>query len=992
MTETAANSHLVPLEALTSSWARKKYWRSLEELNNTVEYQEMLHTEFPPNASEFVDDQGRRRFLQLAAASLGLAGMTACTRQPPEKILPYVTPPENATPGTPLYFATAVPVAGVAQGVLVESHLGRPTKIEGNPDHPASLGASSVQSQASILDLYDPDRSKQISHLGAWESWEDFLVALDHELAPIRAQKGAGLRILTDTVTSPGLGAQISNLLKQFPEAKWHQYDPAGPHSARTAAQMVFGRPVHTYYKLDRADVVLALDSDFLACGEGSTRMARDFSDRRTGGDRIDMNRLYSVESSMTATGGKADHRLPLRYSEIEMFARDLAAAVGAPGVSQSRSGIRAEWVAAVARDLMAHRGAAAVIPGSHQSPAVHALAHAMNTALGNVGQSVIYTEPIEVQPVDEIESLRTLVGDMNSGAVDLLLILGGNPVYNAPADFNFESALQKVKTSVHLSLYDDETSAKCDWQLPESHFLECWGDTRAFDGTLTILQPLILPLYDSRSSLELLDAILNPPGRSGYDIARSYWQGKSGSVDFPRWWRESVHNGLIAGSALAPVTPALKENWSASLSFAESQPANSGIEIVFRPDPYMYDGRFANNTWLQELPQPMTKLTWDNAVHLSPATAKSLGLVSHSLVELTLKGHAVEGAVWVLPGHPDNSATVQLGWGRTRAGRAGNGAGFDVYPLRASDALWNTPGLQIRKRGGTFPLASTQMHQTMEGRDLVISADLDEFKSHPKFAQEKDNEPPKNLTLYPQWDYPGYAWGMSIDLTRCVNCNACVVACQAENNIPVVGKEQVLARRAMHWLRIDTYYQGDWSNPRAYYQPVPCMQCEDAPCELVCPVQATNHSRDGLNDMIYNRCIGTRYCSNNCPYKVRRFNFMLFQDWVTETLKLQRNPDVTVRSRGVMEKCTYCVQRIREADIRSRVEDRFIRDGEVQTACQQACPTRAIIFGDINNRENQVAKLKALNLNYALLAELNTRPRTTYLAELRNPNPELRS
>ena len=585
--------------------------------------------------------------------------------------------------------------------------------------------------------------------------------------------------------------------------------------------------------------------------------------------------------------------------------------------------------------------------------------------------------------------SLRELVNDIDSGAVEVLLILGGNPVYDAPADFDFRSLFRKVKTTVHVALHSNETSVECQWQVPESHFLEDWGDTRAFDGTLTILQPLILPLYDSISDLSLLDFMLKPPGRSSYEIVRTYWQKKAGVEDFEKWWRKSVHDGLIAGSSLPTITPQLKAGWVMSLPKSSAQQA---MEVVFRPDPYLYDGRYANNTWLQELPRPMTKLTWDNAVHLSPATAKQLDISNQDRVELSFRGRKVEGSVWVSPGQPENSATIHLGWGRWRAGRAGDGAGFNAYPLRWSDALWAASGIQIHKIEKNYPLATTQMHQTMEGRDLILSATADEYKQEPEFVAHKSKQPPKDLTLYPQWNYTGYAWGMSIDLTRCVNCNACVVACQAENNIPVVGKEQVLARRAMHWLRIDTYYEGDPANPRATYQPVPCMQCEDAPCELVCPVQATNHSSDGLNDMIYNRCVGTRYCSNNCPYKVRRFNFLLFQDWVTEQTKLQRNPDVTVRSRGVMEKCTYCVQRIREADIQSRVEDRFIRDGEVQTACQQACPTQAIVFGDINNGENQVAKLKSLNLNYALLAELNTRPRTTYLAELRNPNPELKS
>jgi MoCo/4Fe-4S cofactor protein with predicted Tat translocation signal len=1002
------SSNFVPLAALTDNAGSKRYWRSLEELAGSPEFDEMLHREFPPNASEWPDEVSRRRFLQLAAASTALAGLTGCTRPPREKLLPYVVPPPEAEPGVPLNFATAVPVAGIAQGVIVESHLGRPTKVEGNPDHPASLGGTSVLSQASVLDLYDPDRAKQIDHLGAWASWGDFLIELNKLLAPILARRGTGFHILTDTVTSPSLGAQVAELLNQFPDAQWHQYDPAGAHSARWGSQLAFGRFVNTYYKLDQASVILALDSDFLACDQSSTRFAHDYAHRRAGGDRTDMNRLYSVETAMTATGGKADNRLPLRYGEIELFARDLAAAIGVQGIAASGTGNHPEWIAAVSRDLMEHRGDCAVIPGNHQSPAVHALAHAMNSALGNLGATVIQTDALEVQPVDQIASLRSLVDAMDAGAVDLLLILDGNPVFNAPVDFDFASRLNKVKTSIHVSLHHDETSVKCTWAIPESHFLEHWSDTRAFDGTITIAQPLIYPLYDSRSHLEFLDAVLRPPGRPGYDIVRAYWGAKSGAADFEEWWRKSVHDGIVAGSVLPPIHPALKPGWAAEL---ESLPAASGgnvstrtpapaatsgdypmLEVVFRRDPYLYDGRFANNMWLQELPQPMTKLTWDNAVHLSPATANRLQLVSHSRVQVEVGGKWVEGAVWVTPGQGDDSIVLHLGWGHTHMGRAADGAGFDVYPLRRSDALWFASAAKIRSLNEEFPLASTQMHQAMEGRPLVLATEVEGYKTNPKFAQQESPSPPKTLTLYPFWVYSGYAWGMSIDLTRCVNCNACVIACQAENNIPVVGKGQVLSRRAMHWIRVDTYYQGDWSNPQAFYQPVPCMQCEDAPCELVCPVQATNHSADGLNDMIYNRCVGTRYCSNNCAWKVRRFNFMLFENWTTESIKLQRNPDVTVRSRGVMEKCTYCVQRIREAEIRARVHDSYVVDGELQTACQQACPTKAIIFGDLNNKNNHVAKLKQLDLNYALLGELNTRPRTTYLAELRNPNPELQS
>ncbi len=977
-------SDFVPLETLTGSAPRSRYWRDLDELRG------IPRPEPPEDTGEFVDQNTRRRFLQLAGASLGLAGLTGCTRQPTEFIYPYVEPPESAIPGKPMFFATAAPMNGIAEGVVVESHLGRPTKVEGNPLHPASLGSTSVHSQSSVLDLYDPDRAREITHLGEAETWEDFVQTLNATLAPLRESKGRGIRLLTETVISPTLGSQVQAFLQALPEAKWHQYDPCGPHSARTATQAAFGRPLNTYYQLEQAGVVVALDSDFLACGPGSTRCARDFMARRRRGDRTDMNRLYSIESGVTSTGGKADHRLPLRYAKVETFARGLAAAIGVQGAGTSPAGFHADWISAIARDLMASRGASAIIPGDHQSPAVHALAAAMNLALDNTGKTVVYTEPLEIRPEDQVESLKKLVDDMNAGAVEVLLIFGGNPIYNAPVDLAFADGLRKVKTAIHVGLHLNETSQLCHWHLPEPHFLEDWGDARSLDGTAAIIQPLIDPLYDSHSFSQVLDVIVQFPGRSSYTIVRAYWMAQHKGADFESWWRKSVHDGLIQDSALAPVTPVLAANWAQSPLLAPTE-GNTDDELVFRADPYLYDGRFANNTWLQELPRPITKLTWDNAVLVSPATAQRLHLENQHVAQLEYRGRIIEGSVWISPGHPDGSITIHLGYGRTRSGRAGNGAGFNAYLLRTSDAMWSGTGLEVRATGKKFPLASTQMQQSMEGRNLVISAPVETYKQDPDFVNHIQEPVPRNLSLYPPWNYTGYAWGMSIDLTACVGCNACVVACQAENNIPVVGKGQVLARRAMHWIRIDTYYKGSPERPELYYEPVPCMQCEDAPCELVCPVQATNHSTEGLNDMVYNRCVGTRYCSNNCPYKVRRFNFFRFQDWTTESIKMQRNPDVSVRSRGVMEKCTYCVQRIRETEIRADLENRDVRDGEIQTACQQACPTQAIVFGDIKNSGNRVAKLKALKLDYPLLAELNTRPRTTYLAELRNPNPELK-
>jgi MoCo/4Fe-4S cofactor protein with predicted Tat translocation signal len=972
----------------------RDYWRSLEELADSEGFQDLLEREFPRYAMQWDDAAGRRHFLKVMGASLALAGLSACTRQPTEAIMPYVRQPEEVIPGKPLFFATAVPVAGIATGVLVESHLGRPTKIEGNPDHPASLGATDAFAQASVLELYDPDRSQTLTYLGDIRPWSGFLGAAREALAPQTATGGAGLRFLTGSTTSPTLADQFRSVLKKFPAAKWHRYEPAGRQAGLAGARQAFGEPAHTYYKIDKADVILALDADFLCSGPGSVRYAADFAGRRrVRGNQTAMNRLYVVESTATPTGAKADHRLAMRAADIERFAEAVAAGVGAHDVDKSLESSRLmkaaddNWLNAAVRDLQLHRGASAVIPGEYQAPRVHALSHAINAALGNVGNAVIHTDPLDPNSVDDFESLGELVRDMDAGKVEMLVIVGGNPVYNAPADFGFARLMSKVKLRIHMGLYADETSELCQWHIPQAHFLETWSDARAYDGTVTIMQPLILPLYFGRSVHELLAAFGDTPNQTPYEIVKGYWNRQHPAKDFEDWWRKAVHDGVVPGTALPPKQVAFR----GSAPGTKSVPPSGSLEIVFRPDPHIFDGCFANNGWLQELPKPLTKLTWDNAALVSPSTAQARGLQNEDLVELEYHGRKMRAPVWILPGQADDSVTVHLGYGRTTAGRVGNGAGFNAYALRTSDTPWFGSGLEIRKTGSKYSLAATQHHHLTEGRQLVISGNIGEYIKNPGFVKEQAEEPPKELTIYPGYKYEGYAWGMSIDQTACVGCNACVIACQAENNISVVGKEQVLMMREMHWLRIDTYYKGnDVSRPETYFQPVPCMHCENAPCELVCPVQATNHSSEGLNDMVYNRCVGTRYCSNNCPYKVRRFNFFLYSDWTTPSLKLQRNPDVSVRSRGVMEKCSYCVQRINEAKIEAEKQDRPVRDGEIQTACQAVCPARAIVFGDINDKESRVAEMKAEPLNYSLLAELNTRPRTTYLAALRNPNPEI--
>ncbi len=995
---TDVTSDLAAIRERLAAARGKTYWQSLEELAGTEEFQALLGREFPENASEWMDPVSRRAFLKLMGASLALAGLTACTSQPEERIVPYVKPPEEIVPGKPLFFATARPLQGYALGLLVESHEGRPTKVEGNPLHPASLGATDAFAQAAVLTLYDPDRSQAITEAGRISSWNRFLAAVSGALDRQRARQGAGLRILTETVTSPTLASQVRALLAAFPSATWHQYEPAGRDAARLGARLAFGEFVETQYRLERADVILALDADFLGSGPGAVRYARDFALRRKiRGREARMNRLYAVECTPSITGAAADHRLPLKASEIEAFARAVAAGLGVgAGPGEARpSGPHAGWIAALLRDLQAHRGASLVIPGDGQPPAVHALAHAINHALGNVGSTVIYTDPVEVNPTDQLASLFDLAEDMDAGKVELLVILSGNPAFTAPADLHFAERMSRVAFRVHLGLYQDETAQLCHWHIPEAHFLEAWGDARAYDGTVTILQPLIAPLYGGRSAHELLAALTGTPEKTGYDILREYWKSRYRGQDFEAWWRRALHDGLIAGTALPARRVALKaaigepENRRTGDTGAKAAEPGT-LEVVFRPDPTIWDGRFANNGWLQELPKPLSKLTWDNAALLSPATAERLGLRNEDVVELEHAGRTVRAPIWIMPGQAPDTVTVHFGHGRTRAGRVGTGTGFNAYALRTAAAPWFAPGLALRKTGARYPLVSTQDQFRMQGRALVRAGTVAEYQRHPEFAREMGEEPPRDLSLYPGFAYEGYAWGMAIDLNACIGCNACVIACQAENNSPIVGKEQVGRGRAMQWLRIDRYYQGALENPEVSHQPVMCQHCENAPCEPVCPVAATNHSAEGLNDMVYNRCIGTRYCSNNCPYKVRRFNFLAYQDFATPSLKLMRNPNVTVRSRGVMEKCTYCVQRINAAKIEAAKADRPVRDGEILTACQQACPTQAIVFGNINDPESRVARWKAEPRAYGLLADLNTRPRTSYLAQVKNPNPEI--
>ena len=1032
-------------------------WASLEELAEDGEFRAAVSREFPDLADRWDGDPvGRRRFLEIMGASLALAGVSGtagCARQAPEKIVPYVKPPAGRTPGEAQYFATSMPLAGASFGLLAKSYDGRPIKIEGNPEHPDSLGATDAFAQAALLGLYDPDRSQIVLGAGAVSTWQSFHQALDAALKIEDARGGAGLRILTEAIDSPTLLGQLAAILARYPQAKWCQHEPAVAHLEPLGAFFAYPEgPFTTSYRLAEANVIVSLDADFLHSGPGAVRYAREFVERRRAYSDRPLNRLYAIESTLTGTGAMADHRLALKPSRMPTLVAALAHAVG---VDLGNTGVEAagkldrvetQWVTALSADLLANRAKSAIVVGREQQVSVQAFAHLINEQLGNVGATMHYVKAESRTNQSGLRALEGLAKELRDDTVGLLLILGGNPAYNAPANLEFAKLIEKATFSAHLSLYEDETSALCDWHLPAAHFFEAWGDGRAVDGTLTTRQPLIAPLYEGKTEYELLAAVMRQPQRSNLDIVQQAWRERYQGNDFESYWRKAIHDGLVADSAprrsservVSPATP-LVLGW-ADEAKPPAQGAATTIELCLRLDPTVYDGRFANNGWLQELPKPLTKLTWDNAVLLSPATAKELGVVNEQVVELEHGGRKIRGPVWILPGQADGCATVHLGYGRRAGGKVAKGAGFDAYPLWTSGepaAPWTVFGVTIRPTAESRKLACTQTHSRMEGRHLARSAPLDEYQRDPAFAKafshgvtggpqrgehandhEHSQDHPENRehdhahadahdhvhdhahphahagadeSLFPNWKYSGHAWGMSIDLGSCTGCNACVVACQAENNIPVVGKEQVLNGREMQWLRIDRYWEGPEDAPDStHFQPVACMHCEQAPCELVCPVAATVHSAEGLNDMVYNRCVGTRYCSNNCPYKVRRFNFLQFADETTPSLKLLNNPEVTVRSRGVMEKCTYCVQRIDAARIKETVDGRPLVDGALKTACQQACPAQAIVFGDLNDPTSEVSRRKALPLDYGLLTELNTRPRTSYLAQVRNPNPAL--
>lgn len=991
----------------------KTWYRSLAELENSPEFVELMHREFPKAASEFPKGVSRRRWLQLMGASLVLSGAAGC-RFEQETLAPFATRPANRIPGKPKYFNTTFEIAGTPQALRATSFDGRPIKLDGNAEHVSSGGASTSFAQGTALELYDPDRARKPEQLvdkGALaRTWTEVETFFADAAKTWGGAQGETLAILAEPTSSPTVARLRGDLLKQYPKARWFEHASVVDTTIPEGATLAFGEALRPHYELESAAVIVTLDCDLLGQHPDSLRHGRQYAKSRSP-EAGKMSRLYAIECEFTQAGIAADHRLAIPSSEIGGFLASVEAALAAePTAAPAETAPYAEQVfAALVDDLRKHEGKSVIAVGPSQPAAVHALAHRLNAKLKNVGQTVWFTrEPA----IEGVGTLADCVAHLKGSKVDTLLILGGNAAYDAPSDIDFAGSLKSVPNKVHLVLAPNETSALCSWTLPLSHPLECWSDCRLVDGTYGIGQPLIAPLFESRSVIDILGLLLARKG-DGLAAVRETAAGIEPKLKADREWNRAVHSGFLAGSEASRVTPEIKTFDGPKTSDVwkvVAEVENGELELVFTTASSVHDGRFANNAWLQELPHPLTKLTWGNAAVLSPKTAAALGVKDHDIVRLELGGKSVEIPAYVLPGQATGTVSVALGYGRTSAGLVGGDiandvpvVGVNVAPLRTSAALRYAGGLKVTKTGRTEKLSATQDHYSIDkiglegihGRigDLVREATLDEYTHHPDFAQHKVHHPPLE-SPWTEHSYDGHAWGMAIDLNKCTGCNACTIACQAENNVPVVGPEQVQKNREMHWLRVDRYFGGDTEQPVVATQPVTCHHCENAPCEQVCPVAATTHSDEGLNDMAYNRCIGTRYCGNNCPYKVRRFNFLDYRGEMAsqndELSHLVLNPEVTVRSRGVMEKCTYCVQRIQNTRITAKGEGRAIGANEIQTACQQVCSAQAIVFGDLNNPESAVAKAHGDSRAYAMLAELNIKPRTKYLARIRNPHPWL--
>jgi MoCo/4Fe-4S cofactor protein with predicted Tat translocation signal len=992
-------------------------WRSLDDLAGDPAFRETVGREFPAYADEMLAPS-RRDFLRLMGASVALAGMTACRRWPMEHIVPFAHRPEGYVPGNTLQYATAFELGGVAMGLLATSYDGRPIKIEGNPLHPGSLGATDPLAQGTILQLYDPDRSTEVvlregGGEGNARSWDDFAAWAGPHFTALKASGGQGLRVIAEPSSSPTMAALKARFAQTFPRATWVEWDPLTRDAARDGAALAFGRPMRTVLALESADVIASFDADILFDDPQAIANARAWAARRRASDGT-MNRLWVVEPGYSTTGGSADHRIPVQHAlvpvalgrlAVKLRESGIALAAGQDALDEAISRFTAHpfddpRIDAMAKDLAASRGRGAIVVGPRQPAAAHALAHALNAALGNAGTTVWYAEDPEPSRRSHGDAISALARELGAGLVDTVVVLGGNPAFDAPADCDLAKKLAAVKHTVRLGLYDDETSAACRWHVPQAHYLEAWGDGRAWDGTASVAQPLIEPLYGGRSAIELTSFMIEGRAGHGYDLVRATWGTMLPAAGFETAWQRVVHDGVAPGTRSAPIAPALAAGWAGAVGkLADArQLAGGATELVFSRSFGLYDGRFANIGWLVELPQPITKLTWDNVALIAPADAAALGVRKNGdFVRLESAGKQVTIPAFILPGQAKGSIAVDLGWGRTRAGRVGTGVGTDVYGLRTSDGLWRRDA-RVTLTGDHVELATTQDHHVVDAlgkKEEAIRADqlirtgaLAEYKAHPEFAKEMV-ELPAPAPLWQLHEYNGHKWGMAIDLTACTACNACTIACQAENNIPVVGKKEVLRGREMHWIRVDRYFEGEPDEPRVAFQPMACHHCENAPCEQVCPVAATVHDHEGLNVMIYNRCVGTRYCSNNCPYKVRRFNWFNNHKHHTAVEMMVFNPEVTVRARGVMEKCTYCIQRIESVKIQAKNERRDIRDGEIVPACAQVCPTEAIVFGDLNGAGSKVAALHADPRAYGVLAEVNTAPRTRYLARLRNVEGE---
>lgn len=979
--------------------------RSRRDVEPDVAVDSLVRSRRPSRSDESSAPIGRRRFMAMGAGSgLSSLALAACVRKPKEKILPFAQRPEDRIPGKPRHFATSAYVAGSVLGLVVESQDGRPTKIEGNPKHPGSFRGTSAWAQAEVLNLYDPDRARTPSRRGKTATWEQAFEAIDEALESA-GEGGSRLAILTEAVPSPTFERLVGELREKYPKALVVEHDLA-VDDAELAGRSLLGVPgVRAIRHYHLADRVLSLDADLFGSEPDCVRSARLWADRRrtvTGSE--DVGRLYVVEPCFTVTGACADNRLPVPASRVAAFASGLLAELldagltlpaAASRLAAKVAGVNREsfgrWVPALAKDLVASRGSSIVVAGRRQPPVVHAMADLLNEALDNTGRTVTFVR----QPaVADAASLPQLSERLENGSVGALIVIGGNPVYDAPRDLRLAERFGKAGSSVHLSTHRNETSEACGLHVPRSHFLESWCDLRASDGTPSVQQPLIAPLHDTVSELELLARLIGRPRPRGYELVKETWRTRASSLSadaFERRWRRWLQDGLVSEK---PVTDVPEPRWSrlaeawARQEEAEAEPP--AIEIDFALDASTFDGRYANNAWMQELPDPTTKLSWEHAAYASEATARSLGADTGDVLRVEAAGAVAEVPLFVIPGTADGVLVVPLGYGRRVGGQVAEGVGADTFALREQGAAWIATATSVTRSGRTRQLCTTQEHGRSEGRGVLRETTLEAHRANPEEVGKVHGPPLKSL-----WQEPhpreGQQWGMSIDLSACTGCNACVLACQAENNIPVVGRERVLDGREMHWIRVDRYFEGSGEATVMQSQPMACTHCENAPCESVCPVAATTHSPEGLNDMAYNRCIGTRYCSNNCPLKVRRFNFFNYNDDIEPLESLQKNPDVTIRFRGVMEKCTYCVQRINQAKIVAKRDGNgVVPDGAIVTACEQACPTAAIVFGDVADSTSRVSKAKAQARDYAVLAELNIKPRTTYLARIRNPNPEL--